>query len=95
MQAVFSIVGANGDEGPPVPIPNTAVKLIRAENTWRAASRENRSMPTLKRQILRNLFFIFINICNQTLAFLAFLHDFLAVCKFCFIIFLFMLQYIG
>ena len=30
----------------PVPIPNTVVKLIRAENTWLEAARENRSMPT-------------------------------------------------
>ncbi len=37
--------GVDYDEDPPVPIPNTVVKLIRAENTWRAASRENRSMP--------------------------------------------------
>ena len=40
-------VGVNGDEGPPVPIPNTVVKLIYAEDTWGAALRENRSMPTL------------------------------------------------
>ena len=39
-------VGVDYDEDPPVPIPNTVVKLVRAENTWRAASRENRSMPT-------------------------------------------------
>ena len=39
-------VGAYDDEGPPVPIPNTVVKLISAENTWRAAARENRKAPT-------------------------------------------------
>ena len=39
-------VGVNDDEGPPVPIPNTVVKLIRAENTWREAAREDRSTPT-------------------------------------------------
>ena len=39
-------VGVSDDEGPPVPIPNTVVKLIRAENTWREAAREDRSMPT-------------------------------------------------
>ena len=33
---------------PPVPIPNTVVKPVRAEDTWRAASRENRSMPQQK-----------------------------------------------
>ena len=39
-------VGVYDDEGPPVPIPNTVVKLIRAENTWREAAREDRSVPT-------------------------------------------------
>ena len=41
----YPTVGVDYDEDPPVPIPTTVVKLIRAENTWRAASRENRSMP--------------------------------------------------
>ena len=39
-------VGVYDEEGPPVPIPNTVVKLFGAENTWRAAARENRSMLT-------------------------------------------------
>ena len=37
--------GANGGEVPPVPIPNTEVKLIRVENTWRETAREDRSTP--------------------------------------------------
>ena len=39
-------VGAIGGEGPPVPIPNTEVKLTSAENTWLEAARENRAVPT-------------------------------------------------
>ena len=39
-------VGVDGEEGPPVPIPNTVVKLFCAENTWRAAAREDKAMPT-------------------------------------------------
>ena len=35
-------VGVFNGEGPPVPIPNTEVKLSRAEDTRRATSRENR-----------------------------------------------------
>ena len=35
-------VGADCGEGPPVPIPNTEVKLTCAEDTWRAAARENK-----------------------------------------------------
>ena len=33
-------------EGPPVPIPNTEVKLCRAENTWLETAREDRYSPT-------------------------------------------------
>ena len=43
------IVGVICDEGTPVPIPNTVVKLIYADNTWLATAREDRSMPTQKR----------------------------------------------
>ena len=39
-------VGVNDAEGPPVPIPNTEVKLSGAENTWLVTARENREMPT-------------------------------------------------
>ena len=34
-------------EDPPVPIPNTEVKLSRAENTWRVAAWKHRSSPAL------------------------------------------------
>ena len=40
------IVGIHNGEGPPVPIPNTEVKLTGAENTWLEAAREDRAMPT-------------------------------------------------
>ena len=41
-----SLVGVFSDEGPPVPIPNTVVKLISADNTWLEAAREDKAMPT-------------------------------------------------
>ena len=40
------IVGVINAEGPPVPIPNTEVKLCSGENTLRETVRENSSMPT-------------------------------------------------
>ena len=40
--SLSTIVGVDGGEGPPVPIPNTVVKLIYVENTWRAAAWEDR-----------------------------------------------------
>ena len=40
-------VGEIYAEGPPVPIPNTEVKLCGADNTWRETAREDRSWPTL------------------------------------------------
>ena len=39
-------VGADGGEGPPVPIPNTAVKPTCAHDTWLEAAWENRQAPT-------------------------------------------------
>ena len=42
------IVGVDYNEGPPVPIPNTEVKLACADNTWLATARDDRLMPTLR-----------------------------------------------
>ena len=39
-------VGVTNAEGPPVPIPNTEVKLCSGDNTWLEAAREDSSMPT-------------------------------------------------
>ena len=39
-------VGVDDVEGPPVPIPNTEVKLNGAEDTLLVTTRENRKMPT-------------------------------------------------
>ena len=39
-------VGVTNAEGPPVPIPNTEVKLCSVDNTCLATDREDRSMPT-------------------------------------------------
>ena len=41
-EACIDAVGVNNGEGPPVPIPNTEVKLTCAENTWRAAAWEDK-----------------------------------------------------
>ena len=38
-------------EGPPVPIPNTEVKLTSAENTWVATPWEDRETPTLNKRL--------------------------------------------
>ena len=37
-----NIVGVFNGEGPPVPIPNTEVKLCRAEDSWLETTCENR-----------------------------------------------------
>ena len=50
-------VGADCDEGPPVPIPNTEVKLISVEDTWRAAARENRTVPTQRKHTEKSVCF--------------------------------------
>ena len=43
--SLIPVVGVYGDEVPPVPIPNTEVKLICVENTWLATTWEDKSMP--------------------------------------------------
>ena len=41
IKAVYT-AGVNDGEVPPVPIPNTVVKLIYVENTWRETAWEDR-----------------------------------------------------
>ena len=43
----FTVSGGNDGEVPPVPIPNTEVKLSSAESTWLDTAREDRSLPEL------------------------------------------------
>ena len=43
----LNISGDNGIEVPPVPIPNTEVKLYSADDTWWETARESRSLPDL------------------------------------------------
>ena len=57
------IVGVNGDEGTPVPIPNTVVKLVYGDNTWLATAREDNSTRTLT-PVLTNRRFVFVKICK-------------------------------
>ena len=42
----WQVVSVFNAKGPPVPIPNTEVKLCSAENTWLETARENRSTLT-------------------------------------------------
>jgi hypothetical protein len=39
--------GGHNEKETPVPIPNTAVKLLSADDTWLETARENRSLPEL------------------------------------------------
>ena len=52
------IAGVYNAEVPPVPIPNTEVKLSSAEDTWREAAWENRSMPAPKKDTRKRVFFL-------------------------------------
>ena len=55
-------VGVDCDEVPPVPIPNTEVKLTCVEDTWLETAWENRSAPaSLKQGLSQTLFDICIN----------------------------------
>ena len=56
-RCVAVIVSVFNAEGPPVPIPNTEVKLCSAENTCRATGREDKSMPTHHRKTVKYILF--------------------------------------
>ena len=47
VRSPFRRVGVDYGEVPPVPIPNTVVKLTCADDTWLETARENRFSPTL------------------------------------------------
>ena len=47
-----TISGDNGKRDPPVPIPNTEVKPLRADGTWLATARESRSSPDSKEPVM-------------------------------------------
>ena len=54
----FYTIGAYDDEVPPVPIPNTEVKLVRVESTWRETAWEDRSVPVSKDCAFAQPFFL-------------------------------------
>ena len=41
--------GDDSKEDPPVPIPNTEVKLLNVDGTWWATARESRKLPELSK----------------------------------------------
>ena len=41
------ICGDNSEEVTPVPIPNTEVKLLSADDTWWETARESRTLPLI------------------------------------------------
>ena len=55
----FYHTGVYGAEVPPVPIPNTEVKLSCAESTWLETAREDMSMPVSIKITLANASVIF------------------------------------
>ena len=54
------IVGVDCREGPPVPIPNTEVKLAGAEDTWLETARKNRFSPTRKNHLCKQVVFLWL-----------------------------------
>ena len=59
--------GANGGEVPPVPIPNTEVKLTSVENTWLETAWEDRAAPvqTVRKLVLYGLFDVYSSLAQS------------------------------
>lgn len=49
----------------PVPIPNTAVKHLSADNTWLATARESKSLPDLYESLEDNTLKAFF-VCKES-----------------------------
>jgi hypothetical protein len=55
LEKFIQVSGGNNEKDTPVPIPNTAVKLLSAEDTWLVTARENRSPPELYSSIAQSV----------------------------------------
>ena len=49
-----NLSGGNDEMATPVPIPNTAVKHLSADNTWLDTARESKSLPDLYQAFCAN-----------------------------------------
>ena len=47
--------GGNDEKATPVPIPNTVVKLLSADDTWLVTARKSRSLPDLYSSIAQSV----------------------------------------
>ena len=45
--------GDDREEEPPVPMPNTEVKLFIVDGTWRETARESRTLPEQRERLLK------------------------------------------
>ena len=50
-QSFNRISGGDAYVVPPVPIPNTVVKHVKAESTWLETAREDRKLPVKNQEI--------------------------------------------
>ena len=55
LEKFIQVSGGNNEKDTPVPIPNTEVKLLSADDTWLATARENRSPPELYSSIAQSV----------------------------------------
>ena len=57
--------GANGGEVPPVPIPNTEVKLTSVDNTWLETAWEDRAVPVQDKKPVTGFFVIYSSLAQS------------------------------
>ena len=59
------IGGVDGGEDPPVPIPNTEVKLTSVDNTWLETAWEDRAVPVQDKKPVTGFFEIGRASCRE------------------------------
>ena len=62
VQSTSRLSGGNSEKVTPVPIPNTVVKLLSADNTWWATAREHKTLPELKKLLSKDGSFYFFTV---------------------------------
>ena len=60
------IVGVDCREGPPVPIPNTEVKLAGAEDTWLVTAWENRIFANTENHLQMQVAFLILPVTGYS-----------------------------
>ena len=65
MYIKYEICGDYSEEDTPVPIPNTEVKLLSADDTWRATAWKRKTLPLIYFFEKDDKLFVIFSFCSK------------------------------